>query len=48
VLDHINELSSVYERNAWSDRDCCDHIDTVYNEIVFAEAYIPEYRKRWD
>ena len=49
VLDHINELSPAYECNAWSDRDCCDYIDTVYNEIVYtlnnsAEAYGPEHR----
>ena len=49
VLDHINELSSAYECSAWSDRDCCDYIDTVYNEIVSilnnaAEAYVPEHR----
>ena len=52
MLDHINELSSAYERNAWSDRDCCDHSDTVYNEIVSvlnnaAEAYVPEHRKHF-
>ena len=51
VLDHINELSSAYEPNAWSDRDCCSHIDTMH-EIVSvlnnaAEAYVPEHRKKF-
>jgi len=52
VLDHINELASAYECSAWSDRDCCDYIDTVYNEILYtlnnaAEAYVPEHRKNF-
>ena len=46
MLDHINELLSAYEYSAWSDRGCCDYIDTVYNEIVYtlnnaAEANVP-------
>ena len=40
VLDHINWLSPAYECSAWSNRDCCDYIDTVYNEIVYTLCFI--------
>ena len=42
VLDHINELSSAYEPNAWSDRDCCGHIDTMYNRLFLCLITLPK------
>ena len=50
MLEHIDELVSIYDRGACSVSDCCEYIDAVYNEIVFvlanaADMYVPVRRK---
>ena len=38
MLEHIDELVSIYDRGACSASDCFEYIDAVYNEIVL---YLP-------
>ena len=52
VLEHIDELVSIYDRGACSASDCCEYIDAVYNENVFvlanaADMYVPVRRKNF-